>query len=734
LTPEKFVFPVPPQAADELGRLGGYRVLKVLGAGAMGIVFHAEDPVLQRPVALKVMQKEAAEDPAGRERFLREAKAAAAVEHDHIVAIYHVGEDNGVPFLTMPLLRGESLEDRLWREGRVPPAEVLRIGREIALGLAAAHRAGLIHRDIKPANIWLEGETGRVKLLDFGLARVSQETAHLTQCGTILGTPYYMAPEQSRGRPVDARADLFSLGCVLYRTATGKLPFVGETALAVLAAAAMDQPLLPRDINPTLSAGLSDLILRLLAKDPADRPTSATAVVEAIRALEQEPIPAATRPQPAPALPSVTAPAPEKRGRRPRRRLLLQAAGVILLGVLTAGGVARLIGPGRGGAAGTPGTGSRSPAAGHAEVRGIVPPGETAGSAEQADEARATWRAHAGTHAGVSAAQLLRRLASPLDQLVPPAGPEQPGLEGLVAVLRAHQGQANPVAFSADGRTLATGGGEEDQTVCLWDLGGPAPHLRFRSEPLGAAVSMLAFAPDGHSLAASLWDGTVRLWDTRPDTVRAGLRLHKPGARFMCVAFAGDGRQLAAGTDRGAVWLWRLGQSPPAEHELRAEGLGIVGGVGFLPGSPTLAAAGAGVRFWSLGGNGPQPQALSEEGPEEGRGLAFSPEGTLLAVGYDTGAIRLWRRADGFSRGPLLRRHTDQVYALAFAPDGRTFASGGWDGRVILWDAADGTRQREWLLVGEHINRAAFAPDSRHLAFSAADRAYVLRLGPPGER
>ena len=169
---EGYDFLAPAEGSDELGRLGPYRVLKVLGAGGMGIVFHAEDPQLQRPVALKVMKPALARDERHRERFLREARAAAALEHDHIVTIHQVGEDHGVPFLAMQLLRGETLEDRLQRaEDASPPMpvpEVLRIGREIAEGLAVAHEQGLIHRDIKPANIWLENGAGRVKILDFG--------------------------------------------------------------------------------------------------------------------------------------------------------------------------------------------------------------------------------------------------------------------------------------------------------------------------------------------------------------------------------------------------------------------------------------------------------------------------------------------------------------------------------------------------------------------------------------
>ena len=226
--------------------------MKVLGAGGMGIVFQAEDPQLQRLLALKVMKPDLAVFADARQRFLREARAAAAIEHEHIVSIYHVGEDHGVPFLAMPLLHGESLEDRLRRCGKLAPAETLRIGRETAEALAAAHERGLIHRDIKPSNLWLEGERGRVKVVDFGLARGAGTKTPLTQVGIVLGTPQYMAPEQAAGTEVDHRCDLFSLGCVLYRLCTGRLPFRGSDTLSILSALALEQPQPPRHFDPTI--------------------------------------------------------------------------------------------------------------------------------------------------------------------------------------------------------------------------------------------------------------------------------------------------------------------------------------------------------------------------------------------------------------------------------------------------------------------------------------------------
>jgi serine/threonine protein kinase len=255
----------------------------------MGVVFLAEDSQGRQQVALKTMRPETAANERARKRFLREARATAAIKHEHIATVYHVGEDWGVPFLAMQVLQGESLHDRLQREEQLlPMAEVLRIGREAAEGLAAAHDCGLIHRDIKPANLWLEAlpTAYRVKIVDFGLARVAGDDQRLTQTGMIVGTPEYMAPEQARGETLDTRCDLFSLGCVLYHLCTGQQPFHGKDTMSTLLALSRDHPMPPCLVNLEVPPGLSDLIEKLLAKKPADRPASARAVVEAIRAIE----------------------------------------------------------------------------------------------------------------------------------------------------------------------------------------------------------------------------------------------------------------------------------------------------------------------------------------------------------------------------------------------------------------------------------------------------------------
>jgi serine/threonine protein kinase len=332
--PSSTSFLAPPQRPDEIGRLGSFRVLRVLGEGGMGLVLEAEDVALQRRIALKVMRPEIAARSEGRQRFLREARTAAGLSHDHIVPIYQVGEEKGVLFIAMPLLAGEALEDRLRREGALSISEILRIGRETAEGLAVAHAAGLVHRDLKPSNLWLEAPTGRVKILDFGLARSLESEGNLTDPGVVVGTPAYMAPEQAKGEPLDGRSDLFSLGCVLHRMMTGSPAFQGKTHGAVLLAVMSEAPSPPHVRRPDVPRTLSDLIMQLLAKAPAGRPPSASAVTAALRALETATTAPGTSPAPAAPLSPPGAPAPA--WQRWRIPLGLTVLGVFLVAGLLA--------------------------------------------------------------------------------------------------------------------------------------------------------------------------------------------------------------------------------------------------------------------------------------------------------------------------------------------------------------------------------------------------------------
>ncbi|MGL6095835.1 MAG: protein kinase domain-containing protein, partial [Fimbriiglobus sp.] len=282
----------PPEQPGDLGRLDRYRVVDQLGEGGMGVIYLGIDSRLRRRVALKVIRPQFAASRAARSRFLKESRALAAVRHDNVVTLYDVGEADGTPFLAMEYLRGVSLHSYLRRVPIPTLAQALRIAREVASGLSAAHALGVVHRDVKPENIWLEAPHGRVKLIDFGLARPPAEDgegADLSKPGAVIGTPAYMPPEQARGLVVDHRADLYSVGVLLYEMSTGRLPYTGENPVAVMIALATTPPPPPRAFNPAIPAGLESLILRLLAKDPAGRPTSARDVVAELARLEANP-------------------------------------------------------------------------------------------------------------------------------------------------------------------------------------------------------------------------------------------------------------------------------------------------------------------------------------------------------------------------------------------------------------------------------------------------------------
>lgn len=260
-----------------LGRFGGYEISGVIGCGGMGIVLKGLDVALNRYVAIKVLSPHLATSAAARLRFAREARAAAAVVHDNVLAIHAVSEANGLPYLVMPYIRGTSLQKRLDAAGPLAATEILRIGRQVAAGLAAAHAQGLVHRDIKPANILLEDGVERLKITDFGLARAADD-ASLTRSGVIAGTPQFMSPEQARGDSIDARSDLFSLGSVLYALCTGHPPFRAETSFGMLRRITDDIPRPIRELNPEIPDWLAASIDRLHAKIPAARFQSAEEV------------------------------------------------------------------------------------------------------------------------------------------------------------------------------------------------------------------------------------------------------------------------------------------------------------------------------------------------------------------------------------------------------------------------------------------------------------------------
>lgn len=272
----------PTDDPQMFGRLGTYEISAVIGRGGMGAVLKAFDRALNRVVAIKVLAPHLASSSAARTRFAREAQATAAITHDNVIEIYGVAETNGLPYLVMPYAGGTSLQKRIDHQGAFSTIEVLRIGVQIASGLAAAHAQGLVHRDIKPANILLRDGIERLVITDFGLARAVDD-ASVTQTGMIAGTPQYMSPEQAVGDAVDHRSDLFSLGSLMYTLCTGTPPFRADQAFGILRQVSDKQAQPASEVNPSIPFWLSKVIERLHAKSPNDRYQSATEVAEDLR-------------------------------------------------------------------------------------------------------------------------------------------------------------------------------------------------------------------------------------------------------------------------------------------------------------------------------------------------------------------------------------------------------------------------------------------------------------------
>jgi WD40 repeat protein len=720
----KLDFLTPSEKPGHLGRLGHYEVTEVIGRGGMGVVLKAFDETLHRVVAIKVMAPQLATSATARQRFTREAQAAAAVRNEHVIDIHAVEEASGVPYLVMEYVCGMSLQERLDQAGPLEPEEILRIGIQVAAGLRAAHVQGLIHRDIKPANILLENGVQRVKITDFGLARAADD-ASLSQSGAVAGTPHYMAPEQAEGKSVDQRADLFSLGSVLYALCTGRVPFRASSTMGVLKRVCEETLRTIREINPAVPDGLVEIIIRLHAKDPAERYQSAAQVAELLSQqlahLQQS------------AIPAVRLRLSQGPHGLPSRRWWWAAAGLLLVlggvGLTEAAGVTNLA---------------------STVIRVLTPDGTLVVEVDD-PQIKVTIEGDGGlviTGAGPQEVRLkagsYRVLAAKdgkaiKEELVsisrggkrvvkisvegptPAAQVPRVPLGREVRRFIGHKDAVGAVALSPDGRFALSG--SADETVRLWDVETGKELRLFKGHSV--AVDSVAFSPDGRrALSCGRGDGMARLWD-----VETGQELRHFVGTYV-VAFSPDGRRALAGDDR-VIRLWDLDSGKEVGH-LQGHTAYVASAVFSADGRRILAGAGwdTRARLWDIE-SGEVVARLSGHGQGWVRAVALSRDGrrALSATLHDH-LVRLW----DVEREKELRRfrgHTSWVVAAAFSPDGRQALTASHDQTMRLWDVETGNELCRFEGHTGPVIHAVFSPDGRRVLSGGEDATVRLWDIPP---
>ncbi|WP_255951222.1 WD40 repeat domain-containing serine/threonine protein kinase [Streptomyces odontomachi] len=708
---------------------GRYRLGVRLGHGGMGEVWKGFDTELERPVALKVLLEfHAAEEPL--RRFRREASIGARLQHPGFTVVHDIGRHDGRMFLVMELLEGEDLAELLARSpDGLPVPEALDLGVQMAEALAVAHAGSVVHRDLKPANLFLLTD-GRLKICDFGIARTAEATEGLTVTGRPFGSPPYMAPEQWRGEHVDARCDLYALGCVLYALLTGDPPFpsTGQPWALMLRHLEEIPPGL-RSVRAEVPVGVAELVAGLLAKDPADRPDAAT-VARCLRALRDRPAEAddgSTAPADAPVTgtpatgtpatgtPATGTPATDDPSATAPTTNAPTTNGPASEPTVTAH-------PSPKEAPRPPAPSESSESSGSSEPPGPPEPPEPPGPAESASRGPRRRGVILGGLAGVLAvASGGTYLALELTD----------GANGAATrgqhwfTLGGFRGYVNTLAFSPDGRTLATGSG--DRAVRLWHIDSRRSTTAFRTFTHHTKdVEAVAFSADGKSLASGGLDDFIQVWDPAK-WPESGGRLPAHGGATYALAFSPDSTTLATGHQDGAVQLWHPASEPSSADVITAHQRSVLS-VAFSPDGKVVASAGADgtVRLW----NATKLRViatLSSTGGDATTGMytvAFRPHGAMVA-GVD-GAVELWDADAPHKRVATLSSDHFTVNTLAFSPDGRTLATGHQDGSLRLWYVSG--RQLTATLTGHKgfVNAVAFSPDGKVLASGSTDNTVRL--------
>ncbi|MBO2465181.1 WD40 repeat domain-containing serine/threonine protein kinase [Actinomadura violacea] len=658
---------------------GRYRLDAPLGRGGMGEVWRGTDLRLRRPVAVKLLPLTAAANATAVARFRREAEIAAALNHPGITTVFDIDEhrDAGerLLFLVMELMVGRDLASVLaGRPEGLPVAQAAGWAAQILDALAVAHGQGVVHRDIKPANLFLLDGGGRVKICDFGIARLADATK-LTATGGAAGTPLYMAPEQIEGGTVDHRTDLYAFGCVLYEMLTGGTWIdTGSGMGAILYQHLGRIPAPPGSVRPGIAPGLDALVLDLLAKRPGDRPENAAAVALRLQT--------ACATAPAPALPPPAAAPAAQAG------LLVREHGVRTVPPQTTADAAAKRNP--------------SPEPSPLSRRNLLIGGLIATVAMAGVPL-----AQALTDDGPDGAEpAARRSAAPRRINAAP-----------VATLQC-SGNVYVTAFTQDGRALATCTG---RTIQLWNLDTRTVASTYRG-PKPGSVETMAFRPHSNVIVHQNAD-TVQLWDTATNTTTATIRT----GNFWKVAASPDGKTIATadnapGDSRkgdGQARLWDVATGRLIAVLGGHTGVNGVTDLAFSPDGKSLATSSDEVRIWDVATAG----TASAFGGGRGS-LAFSPDGKVLAVEGEANTVLLRTLESG--RVTRLTGHTGPVTAVAYAPDGSLVATASEDETARIWDTATGTSVA--TLTGHHdfVWSVAFGPDGKTLATGGWDRTARL--------
>ena len=727
-----------------IGTLGAYEVVDVVGRGGMGLVLRAHDPKLNRVVAIKVMAPELAVNQMAVKRFLREAQAAAAVSHDHIVTIFAIDEENRPPFIVMEYVDGQSLQEKIDKEGALELKEILRIGMQTASGLVAPHKQGLVHRDIKPANILLENGIERVKITDFGLARAVDDVG-VTQTGQIAGTPQYMSPEQAQGHPVDARTDLFSLGSVLYTMCTGRPAFRADNAVAVLRRVADDDPRPIHEVNADIPDWLEAIVSKLLAKDVDDRFESAEEVADLLSnhlAHLQHPTtaarPAAVTP-PKPKMPPkhMASPFETPSWTESRKRFSTYLAIVLLLiGVIITAAAIIYVKTDNG----TLVIKTQDPNARilvkrdgkeiqTIEVKQYVDVGDTH-EAKPGNGVRIQVNLRSGDYEiellGSGTLQLsknqvtIRRGHSDSIQItretkVGPSvatidSPDRKSQITEVARFDGHDEFIWNVAAAPDGRHVVSV--SKDGLARVWDISRKKEVSRFseHKEPPHA----VAVAADGSTVATGDNNGVVFLWDLLTGRTIRKIVVDPSGPCVHCLAISPDGNQLATGSQFGRVRLWEVATGEEqSELDFQVNKDRIVFCLAYSPDGTRLAAGTSTTTavVWDLKSR----QVVHSKGGRTRtvRSVAWSPDGRLLAVGDREGHVFIDDLAEEASF--KLPKHGAMVCDLHFTADGRHLISSSMDRTLRIWDARTRREIARHEATTHTTNQSVLMPDGRHV-------------------